>query len=258
MIEVACGVLFGPLQNLLVPHFGLLWERFGDEFNQCLEVPPLTAAIENFEEVGGQRVRLEFGSLPPLPRIWFQHKSGGGLIQLQRDRFHYNWRKLGPSDEYPHFNSVFNSFVKHFEQLESFLRERNLADVRPIQYEMTYINHIEHSGAFFGLDRAGETFPDFMWRNDEKRFLPALEAINWQSIFPLPDKLGRLHVTMNNAIRASDRMPILNLEITARGVPRELPREQLSQWFELAHQWIVRGFTDLTSEAAHKIWRRTK
>ena len=28
-------------------------------------------------------------------------------------------------------------------------------------------------------------------------------------------------------------------------------------WFDTAHEWIVRGFTDLTTDEAHKLWGRT-
>lgn len=256
VIEVACGVIFEPLHNLLVPHFGLLWERFREEYTQCQEVPPLTATIENFEQPGGQRLRFEFGSLPPLPRIWFKHKSGNGLIQLQRDRFHYNWRKFGASDAYPHYESVIGSFKKHFDQVEAFLRDNSLVEIRPVQYEMTYINHLELADPLASIGGANSVFPDFCWQSTRARFLPTPEAVNWQTIFPLPDQSGRLHVTINNGIRMHDKKPIINFEITARGVPSESPRENMLQWFDLAHEWIVRGFTDLTSDSVHKLWKR--
>jgi uncharacterized protein (TIGR04255 family) len=258
VIEVACGVIFEPLHNLLVPHFGLLWERFRDEYTQCREVPPLTAAIESLEQAGAQRLRFEFGSLPPLPRIWFQHKSGSGLIQLQRDRFHYNWQKREPSDSYPHYESVVERFKKHLEQVEAFLRDHGLAEIRPVQYEMTYINHLELTGPLATIGGAGSVFPDFGWRNTKARFLPVPEAINWETIFLLPNKSGRLHVTINNGIRLSDKKPVINLEVTARGIPSESPKEKIWQWFGLAHEWIVRGFTDITSDDVHTVWKRVQ
>ena len=258
VIEVACGIVFEPLNDLLVPHFGLLWERFRKEYPQCQEVPPLAAAIESFEEARGQRLRIEVGTLPPLPRVWFQHETGSGLIQLQRDRFHYNWRKFGPADAYPRFENVIENFRQHFDQLESFLRENNLSNIRPVQYELTYINHIEQKEAMPHLSNIGITFPDFSWRSNKERFLPDPEAVHWQTIFPLPDQAGRLHITINNGKRVHDKKAILNLEITARGIPAAAPKDKMWHWFDLAHEWIVQGFTDLTSNSAQKEWKRLK
>ncbi len=255
VVEVACGVIFDPLRNLLAPHFGLLWEQFREEYPQCQEVPPLTAVSESFEQGGAQRLRVGFGTLPPLPRIWFHHKSGNGLIQLQRDRFHYNWRKVGPLDAYPHYESVIGCFKKHFEQVEAFLRDNSMPEIRPVQYEMTYVNHIELTSP---LGAVGAVFPDFDWQGNRARFLPVPEAINWQMAFPMPSQSGRLHVTVSNAIRVHDKKPIINLELTARGVPRESPKDRVGEWFDIAHEWIVRGFTDLTSDNVHELWKRTR
>jgi hypothetical protein len=43
--EVVCGVLFEPLRSFLLPHFGLLWERFRKEYPKCQEVAPLLPVI---------------------------------------------------------------------------------------------------------------------------------------------------------------------------------------------------------------------
>jgi len=49
------------------------------------------------------------------------------------------------------------------------------------------------------------------------------------------------------------------LELTAKGLGEEKTNEAIRSWFDLAHEWIVRGFTELTEEEVQKtIWKREK
>jgi len=50
---------------------------------------------------------------------------------------------------------------------------------------------------------------------------------------------------------------MLLLNLTARGIEETRTREGMWNWFEMAHDWIVNGFSDLTSlEVQKKIWGR--
>jgi uncharacterized protein (TIGR04255 family) len=73
--------------------------------------------------------------------------------------------------------------------------------------------------------------------------------------FPLPQDRGALHVTYKHGKKVSDKKDVLILDLTARG-PAKLDGSDMEDWFDLAHEWIVRGFTDLTSALAHKRWGR--
>jgi hypothetical protein len=49
----------------------------------------------------------------PLPRSWFRSADGHGLIQLQRDRFVYNWKRETPEDgPYPSYDVVVVEFER--------------------------------------------------------------------------------------------------------------------------------------------------
>ncbi len=87
-------------------------------------------------------------------------------------------------------------------------------------------------------------------------FLPPAEGAQWRLFFRLPENRGRLHAQMNLAVRNNDRKPVIILDLTARGAPTENRLEEISNWFEIAHAWIVRGFTELTTEEMHKLWGR--
>jgi uncharacterized protein (TIGR04255 family) len=132
--EVVCGVLFEPVKGFLLPHYGLLWEKFRPDYPHCQEVSPLMPIIETFDDLPSPEV--EFTEIP-LPRIWFLHNDGR-IIQVQRDRFLHNWRKLQPTDEYPRYHTVFHLFQSHLSTFQAFLLERKLGSLLPRQYEMTY------------------------------------------------------------------------------------------------------------------------
>jgi hypothetical protein len=50
---------------------------------------------------------------------------------------------------------------------------------------------------------------------------------------------------------------VLLLDLTVRGIGRDKSPGGMTDWFDLAREWIVRGFTDLTGEDVQKnIWRK--
>jgi len=173
VIEVVCGVHFKSLNNLLAPHLGLLWEKFKAEYPTCKEVAPFAPVIEQFE--GEKQIKLDFQEVPPLPRIWFIHKSDNGIIQVQRDRFLHNWRKVRPHDEYPQYPIVIDMFKSKLSQFESFLNENDFDKLVPLQYEMTYISHIWEGDGWSNLSEIGKVFPDHSFRQISKRFIPEPE-----------------------------------------------------------------------------------
>ena len=257
VVEVVCGVLFKPLETLLAPHLGVLWERFKDDYPNCQEVPPLAPVIERFDE--GPPVQLEITDRPPLPRIWFVHRHENGIIQVQRDRFLHNWKKVRPEDAYPRYDTVIKMFRERLGSFEAFLNETQLGSIEPRQYEMTYVNHIPMGEGLDSINQVGNVFPDFGWRSATTRFLNEPEAFNWRTSFALPDNSGRLHATIRSAVRREDNAPMLLFELTARGLGKDRSKDAMSAWFHLAHEWIVRGFTDLTGENLHKnVWKRTR
>lgn len=253
VIEVVCGVTFKAIDALLVPHIGLLWEKFRQEYPECKEVDPLIPVIESLQPAETP----QSVSIPTLPRVWFLKKDGTGIIQIQRDRFLYNWRKVRPTDEYPRFNVVVEEFVKHFETFRGFLNNNQLGAILPEQFEITYLNHIPAGQVWESLVDIGKVFPDFCWR-PAPRVMPSPEIINWRTTFPIPNKLGRLHVSIQSAKRKRDSVPIIVMDLTARGISRERTIDSMRIWMNEARELIVKGFVDLTSGALQQdTWSRT-
>jgi len=97
---------------------------------------------------------------------------------------------------------------------------------------------------------------DYAWEKTKERFLPKPKKVSWQKEFLLPEKKGHLIVSFKQAIQKEDKVPLLVLELKTRGIDESATKDRMREWFDLAHEWIVRGFTDLTTPEIQKIWER--
>ncbi len=253
VVEVLFGVQFASLQDLITPHVGAFWERIREDYPTCQDLPPLSPAIERY----GQNIvqNIQFTNIPPLPRTWFVHRKETSIVQVQRDRFLHNWRKVKETDDYPRYDQVIEPFLSSLDSFSTFISENKLGELKHHQYEITYVNRIPHDHGWESTGKIGQVFPDFVWRSKKNRFLPSPEGVNWKSVFRLPEETGRLHVS----VRTADTQPgetSLYLELTARGFPAG-GEEDMRSWFDEAHRWVVLGFEDLTDESIRKsVWRQ--
>lgn len=254
IIEVVCGVSFTPLEKFTVAHLGRFWNKLGPRFKNVAEVPTLPAMSEQFDQPASVSMQL----FPPLatnmPRVWFISESEDHLVQVQRDRFLCNWRKLNDAHKYPSYDVVIDQFWEQLRVFEEFATEDVGMPVEYTQYELTYINHVAAGAGWASLADVGDVLPDYSWRRDGARFLPTPETVDWSSSFALPEKKGRLHLRVRSAERIDSGQHVLMVELTARGF-----EESRTAWFDLAHEWIVKAFTDLTAQEIQKsVWGRTK
>ena len=246
--EVVCGLRFEPLPQLKIPHIGLLWEKFRNEYPTAQHaIPIVTDTSLLADEATGI----------PLPRIWFISKADNELIQFQLDHFYYNWRHRG--DEYPRYPSIIKKFEKAKSQLDAFTNELHLGTIKPLECELTYINHIPTGQGWESIDDIPKVIQDLTWQKEKHHFLPYPANVAWQVRFQLPDGKGWLNVKLNQGTRKDNRVPGLVLELAAKGLGEERTARAMRNWFDLAHEWIVRGFTDLTAkEIQETIWKRER
>lgn len=245
--EVVCGVLFQTPENLRIPHIGLLWDKFRQEYPIIQHAVPIAGAKSE--------IPIDPVTALPMQRVWFINKADDQLIQFQFDRFYFNWRRK--KNGYPRYSHVINNFQSAEDNLENFFKEFDLGELKPTGYELSYINHIPKGQGWNTLDDLSRVFTDFVWNDKIGRFLPNPVDIAWQTAFPLPEAKGQLTVSLKQATRVDDKIPLLLLELTARGIDESKNTKALRKWFDLARAWIVRGFADLTSSEVQKVcWER--
>ena len=244
--EVVCGVRFNVPDGLKITHIGQLWDKFKKDYPIVQHVAPIASGM-------GELI-IDTATGAPIPRVWFINKSDDQLIQFQFNRFYYNWRRR--KDDYPRYGKVVGNFDFVISTIAYFFKEFELGEIEPIEYELSYINHIPKKEGWNEVSDLSNVFSSFIIDQKEMCFLPKPEKISWSTEFLLPEEKGRLGVSLRQAIRTTDKSPIFILELKAIGI-NELTKEKgYREWFDLAHEWIVRGFTDLTTAKMHKYWEK--
>jgi uncharacterized protein (TIGR04255 family) len=253
--EVAIGVQFEQVKDFHAAHLGLYWAEIRSKYPLTEDQPPLAHVLEQ-PGITPAQPQIQLFQAPPFPRCWFQNESKTRLIQVQQDRFLRNWRQIKGTEPYPRYENLIREFKEEWEFFSAFVRNLALGELKVNQCELTYVNNIEREevGDFrdlwkvFSLLRPPQPHT--------ATFLPPPEVLTWTTRYKLPDERGRLHVTMSPAFRGRDFKLILVLNLVARGAPGGGSPAEIFSWFDMAHEWIVRGFDELTDPTMHRIWKK--
>jgi uncharacterized protein (TIGR04255 family) len=116
VVEVVCGVAFDAPSGFTAAHLGRFWVELGDAFSEVKEVAPLVR--EQPRSSPSEAFTPQVGT--QMPRIWFISAAKDHLVQVQRDRFLTNWRKLEPEHKYPSFDWVRGKFEEDLKRFETF------------------------------------------------------------------------------------------------------------------------------------------
>ncbi len=253
LVEVALGIEFEPLERWGIPHFGLFWGQIKNKYPHCLIKPPLASQLEVFGEAERQ-FTMTFGA-PPEVRGWFINRQQTWLIQLQRERFVVNWRKIPVDGDYPRFQKFLARFEEEWDQFRNFVRDNDLGNLKPLQCELNYFNHIELPDGW----RETELLKDYLpcWTGKTSGdFLPVPEVVAINTSYTLPDDQGRLHISMQPVFRHTDAKEVIQLTVTARVLIADDDHVAMQKAIQIAHEWGVNGFTDFTSSQMHSQWGR--
>jgi uncharacterized protein (TIGR04255 family) len=255
IIEVVCGVQFEEIKSLQSVHYGEFWQRIKRDYPKTEDMPPLREIFES-KEAPTPAVQLEAFEMPPLRRIFFVDHADNYLLQMQPTRFLANWRKRSKTDEYPRFSKTYDHFINGWNEFASFVKNLNTTSPVVNQFELTYINHVFEKDIPYPLGM--NHYLSFLSLNMDRAeaFLPVPKSFQSRLQFALPNSSGVLHITLSHGRRNIDGEKVMVFDLTARG-PAKNGILRMEEWFQLAHEWIVRGFTDITSPAAHKEWERT-
>lgn len=242
--EIVFGV--GYTGNGFTPmHYGWFWEEVKDQYDFFSTQTPLLNASQISKEI--------LGADEILPRIWLRSSDNHELIQLQRDRFFFNWRKLKQEDKYPHFESLFSKFSEHWKNFSSW--SQNCAqpfDTTPSSYEMTYVNHIDDSFGWNGPNDTNKflSFIDGSLLGDKGVCIAGDSKLN----FKLTNNMGNLIATVRSGVSKRDKktVPVLIFELTLRG---SVKGESTVQWYNSAHSILLDVFLKLTTPEGREIWK---
>lgn len=258
LVEVVCGVRFRPLSAFEAPHYGLFWKTIQKGYPRSRTVASLSSGNQievRPNEPAEVTVQLSINA-PDMPRVWFISADDTRLVQLQPDRFLFNWREGPERAKYPRYPAVIGRFKTLYGTFEKFLKDNKLGNLSLLSAELSYINHIKPGAGWSDLGDIGEVFPDFSWRRGNRVVTPPVN-FNFRSNHVLAG--GRLSVTVQTARSTADQSQLLRFDLTVRGEATDFEKEGMWKWYDAANISIVDSFTDLTSTMMQKdVWKRAR
>jgi uncharacterized protein (TIGR04255 family) len=199
-------------------------------------------------------------------RVWYLTETGDQLVQVQPDRLVHNWRRTSLEEPYPRYETLRPAFAAEAELLLEFLSEAGLPAPHIAQAEVTYINPIPMSTLGQPPDLGRVLAPWSGVYSDG--FLPLAEDVGFNVRYRIPDSssgqpVGRLNVVGNPALQpgapGAEPEEVFMLQLFARGGPLGSGGlDGAIAFLDLGHDWVVRGFTSLTTEVMHAEWGRVK
>jgi uncharacterized protein (TIGR04255 family) len=258
LIEVVHGVQFRPL-NLSIVHPGQFYQRIADRYPRVETREPLAPMHEMFGPAAmAPMQRIEFMSPAELPRAWFLTHDAAHIVQFQKDRLLFNWRRIKDGAAYPRYKPTMEEFGRIYQEYKDFSTKNNLGPITPDQVEMTYISHF-----IFGNSKNNSPDPASIlriWSNTlGSEWSNPLEDVSFSTRYQIVGSdgapIGRLYANLTTLLQPSGRR-LLQLELTARGAPQTPDWNGVAMFLDIAHDHIVRCFAGITTPAAHAAWRR--
>lgn len=257
--EVALSVQFQPLAGWRGPHAGLYWARIAADYPDTEVHPAIGTQIERFGPDFWQTLTTRFEVADPdLARFWFLARPPTHLVQVQRDRFIVNWRKVQGDEDYPRYERIIRPrFVQEWNRFKAFVSELQLGEIDVRQCEVTYVNDVPQGQGWESIAGINHVL-SIVAPQQSGQFLPPMETVALSGSFEMPDERGRLHFNVQHRLRTSDQKEVVQLRLTARGRPNSSSDAEILAWMDLGRKWIVQGFVDMTASEAQRLWGRTR
>ena len=260
-METVLGVQFPALAGFRMCHFGQYGETL-DDYKVGEDKARLAEIIERFPPLPTiARPQLMFASGPPPQRVWYPSESGSELIQLQPDRFLFNWRRREANDSYQEYARSFPKFLEKFDGFQVFCKKYGLGKPKPNLCEVTYVNHIEPKDGESAIELFGELFTGLSWESaDGQTRIPENATFNRVYVIKHDEKkVGRLYAEATIAFQQGDKEDrgFVLLKMTGRVIPPSDDRDGLSQSLQIAHDQVVCGFANITNlQIQNDRWER--
>jgi uncharacterized protein (TIGR04255 family) len=258
VVEVIFAVALLPLATSVVDlaRFGI--EQLGEEFPLYQDQPPTRMAVETFDDaVQNLAPTLALLTGAPPVRLWFQSEDKTRLVQVQRDWLAYNWQVGSGDIPYPRYERIEDEFLRIWDKFSDFIKQYHNQTTTVQHCELSYINHITPDGLW---EHLGQLPRVLRLAGTADEFLPEPEdgQISFRYKIPYGGRdAGRLYIHSIPGQQSFDRKPIIQLTLTARGGPLKGGREGMLEFFQVAHEWITKGFAAVTTEEAQKmLWGR--
>ena len=256
VVETGLGIQFAELDGFSSLHFGQFFELIKDRYDDYKDNPPVHRIAETFPKVSVPHTLHFSGAIAPLPRVFFFERGRKEkLIQLQQDRFGFNWSAADERDEpYPRYSENVARFLEEFSCFLDFCENCQIGPVLPDTCEVVYINQIFPQPDEKVIDLFANVFSGVEWRNADE-FLPVPEVATLNRTYEIGDQEGRLYAEAAIA-RHPKKGDFVSLKMIARTFVDS--SKSVESGLHLAHKWVVKGFVSLTdAEFRKNRWKQS-
>jgi uncharacterized protein (TIGR04255 family) len=249
LVEVVVSVTFRRLMDAALP---AMWSFYSQglkpTFPTVAEQPPYEPTIERLDQTpGGVTFNFQLGA-PPSPRLTFLDAEGAEMVQLQKDWFACNWRKVRPDAEYSRWPSRRDAFSRYWGAFQEHLKQQGLEQPEVLGCEVTYLNQVNLPPQQALKQLAGLGDLDGL----------TLERTSFQQSFLVQGEegpIGRLHIS-GSPVTAIDGSSAFLLELTARGKPLTEADGGVIGFLNRGRAAIVNAFSSIITESADQAWER--
>ncbi len=241
--EQAISVVFQPISGFRIVDFGLFWSDIASGFPEVKTENPIQATVELFDTYRPTLPSFQLVTTPPLPRAMFGNPANGELIQLQHDRFTFNWAKVD-GQNYPRSERLRSRFNELFGAFQDYVHRQRLGDLQLTQCEITNLNVIpvaDFGSKFSHLNQAIRV-SDPEWNIDGLEAEIVERSVQHRILDASGAAIGRLHAVIAPVISNVDDSPGIRYELTARSGPVISSLEQANGFFEIARDAINAAF----------------
>ncbi len=242
------GIHFDPIYGFHQAHIGSFWERIREDYPRVEDHETLPPQV-TYPDTSPTLAMTLSNTLPPR-RAWLLSEDSTCLVQIQHDRLVHNWRNRGAP--YLHFEPHLEKFHRIYEHLILALDNFGLSRPGLTHVEVAYINLVEATSLNVVLPQV----PRILLSNT--RLVGPYTVQEQLAIrYPVFDSFGQVG---SLSVEASplDTEPTtqfrLALVFHGRTSVQDLP--DLIPLILRGREAIVETFTELTSEALHRQWRR--
>lgn len=256
VVEVALSVQLQAPLPLRVVDFGELWSLFRGTFPTYEEQDPLAPVVDRAlqSDAPTPSEAVDAVILPRAPfRLWFSNPAGY-LVQVQADRFIFNWRRSSDA-AYPRFERICAEFQTAFKAFTSFVASCGIEPPEVELCEVTYVNHIPSDGGsrtsnvdriFSGLKTPSLSDPTAEPHTAECRLSFTTAGSD--------GKRGRLAILIQPAFRRNDKTEVVVINVIGRRRPASSGFDHVLAALRDGHNWIVHAFKDVTRPEMHQQW----
>ena len=252
--EVSFSVQFEPITELHIGYVGLIWDMFRDRYPIAEHADELPHNIEKFGVIHREIPKMTFHEKLPVPRMMLTSADQQNIIQIQKDRFVFNWKKTD-DNQYPRYKSIKDCFLNELKLFSSFLASNNLPSMEFNQVEFTYVNHIDADNY-----AVHDVFKDTV---HESSYSDNLKLENFSFKFRHiisnhKEEIGRMYTNIDKGNLVSDDSFVYILKFTARTHPLDSTLSSVVDVMGIMRSEINSCFSAITTEYMHKNWKREK